>query len=38
MVESRGPESPFLTPKMVLKYQMSVITAQKRPKPNQNHI
>ena len=38
MVESRGPESPFLTPKMVLKYQISVITAQKRPKTNQNHI
>ena len=39
MVESRGPESPFLTPpKMVLKYQMSVITDQKRPKTNQNHI
>ena len=32
MVESRGPESPFLTPKRVLKYQISVITAQKRPK------
>ena len=39
MVESRGPESPFLTPQMVLKYQMSVITlAQKRPKTNQKHI
>ena len=35
MVESRCPESPFLTPKMVLKYQMSAITAQKRPKTNQ---
>ena len=30
MVESCGPESPFLTPIMVQKYQMSVITAQKR--------
>ena len=39
MVESRGPESPFLTLKMVLKYQMSVITlAEKRPKTNQTHI
>ena len=38
MGESRGPESPFLNPKMVLKKQMSVITAQKRPKTNQNHI
>ena len=38
MVESRGPESPFLTPKMVLKYQMSVTTVQKRPKTNQTHI
>ena len=32
MVESRGTESPFLTPKMVIKYRMSVITAEKRPK------
>ena len=38
MGESHGPESPFLTPKMVLKHQVSVITAQKRPKTNQNHI
>ena len=27
MVESRGPESPFLTPKRVLKYQISVINS-----------
>ena len=38
MVESHGTESPFLTPKVVLKYRMSVITAQKCPKINQNHI
>ena len=36
MVESRDPESPFLTPKMVLKHQVSAITAQKRPKTNPN--
>ena len=36
MGENRGPDSPFLTPKIILKHQMSVITAQKRPKTNQN--
>ena len=38
MVENRGPESPFFTPQIGQKYQMSVITAQKRPRINQNHI
>ena len=39
MGESRGPKSPIFDPlKWSHKYQMSVITAQKRPKINQNHI
>ena len=36
MVESRDTESPFLTPKMVLKYRMSAINGPETPQNQSN--